>query len=285
MVSRAQLLAAGLSPQVIKRLIRAGFLHVLHRGVYAVGHTALPEFGREQAALLASGKGAVISGRSALYLWGILDSAPGDVEVTVAGRHCRRRRGIRLHLVDALPRREVRQRHGLRVVFPARALVEYAADAGPEELGDAVGEARIKKFVRERELEAAAADAGRRVGGPQMRAFLRAEGGPAMTRSRAERRFRKLLKEARLPQPKVNVRVAGCEPDFLWEEEKVVLEVDGWKFHSDRRSFEWDRKKAMILTDAGFQVIRITWRHFTEESLALIAHAARILDRRGRASH
>jgi very-short-patch-repair endonuclease len=278
--SRAQLLAAGVPPDVIKRLIRRGFLHVLHRGVYAVGHTALPEFAREQAALLACGPGAAISGRSALYFWGIVESAPGDVDVTVGARHCRKRRGIRLHLVGFLDRDQLRTRHGLDVVFPARALIDYAACATPDQLGDAIAEARYRNRIREGELEAAAAAAGRRPGAPQVRAWLSDEAGPAITRSRAERRFRRLLREAQLPQPLVNVPRAGCIPDFLWPQEKVVLEVDGWDSHRHRHAFERDRKKDRILNDAGYLVIRVTWRHFTQETLALIAHIARMLDRR-----
>ena len=148
-----------------------------------------------------------------------------------------------------------------------------------------------------------------------MRAFLAEEGGPAITRSRAERRFRRLLQDAHLPQPKLNAPVAGLRVDFLWEAErvalevdgyrfhssrsrferdradflwkaeKVVLEVDGWRFHGDRRAFENDRKRDRILSDAGYHVIRVTWRQFTEESLALIAHIARMLDRRSRSPH
>lgn len=284
-VSRPQLLVAGIAASVITRLIGEGFLHPVHRGVYAVGHVALPQFGHEQAALLAYGDGAVLSGASALYLWGILASALSEVDVTVGERHCRKRNGIRLHRGGGLEPREVRTRHGLSVVFPARALIEYAADATPDLLGDAVAEARGKSLIREGELEAAVKRAGNHRGAAQMRAFLREEAGPAITRSRAERRFRKLLRDARLPQPKVNVRRTGYEADFLWEAEKVVLEVDGWEFHGHRRAFENDRKKDMILSDAGYHVIRITWRHFTEETLALIAHIARILDRRSRLSH
>lgn len=198
----------------------------------------------------------------------------------MAGRHCRKQAGIRTHPVRALDSGELRTRHGLRVVFPARALIEFAAEAGPDELGDVIAEARHANLLRRGELEAAAEKAGRRRGAARMRAFLRDERGPAITRSRAERRFRKLLQDAQLPQPVVNARVAGCRPDFLWVEEKLVLEVDGYKFHGDRRAFERDRKRDRILADAGYHVIRVTWRHFTEESLALIAHIARMLDRR-----
>jgi very-short-patch-repair endonuclease len=65
----------------------------------------------------------------------------------------------------------------------------------------------------------------------------------------------------------------------------VILEVDGWKFHGHRRAFEDDRKRDMIFSDAGYHVIRITWRHFTREPLALIAHIARMLDRRSLMPH
>jgi very-short-patch-repair endonuclease len=227
----------------------------------------------------------VLSGRSALHLWGILERPPNEVEITVGGRHCRKRRGIKLHLAHATDERDVRTRHDLPVVFPARALIEFAADADPDALGDAVAEARMRDLIREGKLEAAVARAGRRPGAAHVRAFLRDEGEPAITRSRAERRFRKLLRAAHLPQPKVNARVAGCVPDFVWESERVVLEVDGWKFHRHRRAFENDRKKDMIFADAGYHVIRVTWRQFTQEPLALIAHIARVLDRRNRMPH
>jgi very-short-patch-repair endonuclease len=279
-VKRQQLLAAGMTPGMIDRLIRKGYLHPLYRGVYAVGHTALPQFGREQAAILACGEGAVISGRSALYLWGIVSEGPREVDVTTCGSGRRRRAGINLHLTKRLATQDIRKRHGLAVTFPARALIEYAAEASPDELGDAVAEARSGKLVRDGELEAAAERAGALRGGAQMRAFLKAEGGPAITRSRAERRFRRLLQEAKLPEPRLNARVAGIRPDFLWEAEQVVLEVDGFRWHGHRRAFENDRKRDRILADAGYHVIRVTWRQFTEETLALIAHIARMLDRR-----
>lgn len=269
---------------MIKRLVREGFLHPLYRGVYAVGHTALPPFGIERAALLACGEAAVISGRSALYLWGIVSAGPSEVDVTVPRRR-RKREGIRLRCVDHIDPRELRCRHGLPVVFPARALIEFANEATIEELGDVVAEARVKNLIREGELEAAVERAGRVRGAAQMRAFLRAEEEPAQTRSRAERRFRTLLRDARLPQPKINRKIAGYEADFVWEAEKVVLEVDGWTFHRHRRAFENDRRKDMILSDAGYHVIRITWRQFTQEPLALIAHIARVLDRRRRDAH
>jgi hypothetical protein len=56
-VSRSQLLQAGLTPEAIKRRMQAGRLHPVHRGVYAVGHRVLTREGRWMAAVLACGTG------------------------------------------------------------------------------------------------------------------------------------------------------------------------------------------------------------------------------------
>jgi very-short-patch-repair endonuclease len=269
---------------VIDGLIKQGFLHPIHRGVFAVGHTALPLFGREQAALFACGELAVISHGSALYLWGIVEAPPPEVHISLIGHHCRTKPGIQLHRTAAIDARDSRIRHGLPATSPSRSLIDFAATSPAVDLEEVFAEARAMRLVRPGELEAAVDRAGRTRGSARMRGFLTEEGGPGITRSRAERRFRRLLREARLPQPRTNVLIAGFNADFLWEHEKVVLEVDSWQFHGHRRAFERDRKKDMVLRDAGYVVIRITWRQFTEELMALIAHVARALDRRSRAA-
>jgi len=280
-VTHEELVAAGVHPTTIKRSARCGALHRLHRGVYALGHLALAPFAREQAALLACGRGAVISHRSAAHLWG-LAPAPNSVDVTIVRGQRRPKLGVTVHESSTLEERDLRRRHGLPVTSPARTLIDFALTAISTELDDAIGEARAKRLIRDGELETAVARAGRRAGAGQIRGFLRDEQEPALTRSNAERRFRRFLRQARLPQPKVNVRIGRYEVDFVWEPEKVVLEVDGWKFHGHRQAFERDRKKDMALADLGYHVIRVTYRHFTEEPLALIAHIARVLDRRSR---
>jgi hypothetical protein len=61
---------------------------------------------------------------------------------------------------------------------------------------------------------------------------------PAFTRSEAERRLLELMRAARLPEPETNVRVVGHEVDLLWRAERLVVEVDGYAFHSSRGAFE-----------------------------------------------
>ncbi len=54
--------------------------------------------------------------------------------------------------------------------------------------------------------------------------------------------------------------VAGHEVDALFPDEKVIVELDSWKFHSDRDSFESDRDRDADTLAAGHVTVRITWR-------------------------
>ncbi len=72
-----------------------------------------------------------------------------------------------------------------------------------------------------------------------------------MTRSQAEELFLDLVRQARLPAPRVNSRVAGYEVDFFWPEQRLVVEIDGYRYHSTRRAFEHDRRKEADLQRPG----------------------------------
>jgi hypothetical protein len=69
-VSRSQLLELGVRRGAIEKRLWAGRLHILYRGVYAVGHTRLRPEGHRLAAVLACGPRAALSHRSAAAHWG-----------------------------------------------------------------------------------------------------------------------------------------------------------------------------------------------------------------------
>jgi very-short-patch-repair endonuclease len=224
----------------------------------------------------------VISHRSAAWLWGLADEAPPEVDVTVVGGWCRPQAGIRIHRTTTLDPRHIRRRHGLPVTSPANTAIDLAAEASDRELEALIAEARATGLLRDGELERALEHAGSRAGTGRLRALLRAEVDPGITRSEGERILRRYLRAARLSQPKTNRKVAGVEVDFLWPAERVVVELDSYPFHSHRKAFEWDRRKDMILRDAGYEVIRITGSQLKHEPLLVIAHIARALDRAAR---
>jgi predicted transcriptional regulator of viral defense system len=144
-VSVEQLHEAGLGPDKIKRRVRAGRLHRLHRGVYAVGHRGISQQGQWMAATLAVGGGAALSHRSAAALWDLLPSRRGDdIDVTTPGNGGRRQRaGIRLRRSSSLEARHLTRRRAIPVTTPARTLSDLQSSVSPQELRRAHRQAAV----------------------------------------------------------------------------------------------------------------------------------------------
>ncbi len=203
-VSRIQLVEIGFEPRAIDRRVEAGRLHPVHRGVYLVGHRAAPPYGREMAAVLACGQGAVASHRSAAHLWALLPYPAGfqRIEITVPDRDPGNKPGIRVHPTARFDRRDIRTCRGIPVTTPARTLLDLAAGirvgqrAGTGATGElrrgtgAAGRTRRGRqtvsgpngsgpAVRPRQLEHALAEAERRglVGARDLRDLLGRSGG------------------------------------------------------------------------------------------------------------
>jgi predicted transcriptional regulator of viral defense system len=75
-VTRAQLLNAGVTPQEIRSRVESGYLLREHRGVYRVGHRAPTTEATYLAAVLAAGEGALLSGLAAAHLHGLVKGPP-----------------------------------------------------------------------------------------------------------------------------------------------------------------------------------------------------------------
>jgi hypothetical protein len=111
-VSRAQLLAMGVSPAAIATWRRRRRLQVVYRGVYSVGHRSLRTEGRRLAAVLACGPGAVLSHMSAASHWGLLHTDQTRIDVTaLRGRHGAP--GIRLHRSRSLDAQDTTTHEGI----------------------------------------------------------------------------------------------------------------------------------------------------------------------------
>ena len=268
-ITRGQLLACGLSGRQIETRVGRGALYRLHRGVYSVGHTAPLLLRREMAAVLAAGRDAVLSHYSAAYLWGLMDD-PEWAHVTLTSGQCRKH-GIESRALH-LPRADRTIRWGIPVTTPARTIIDLAHSA--EDLEQMIAEARVTGVLTERKLREALERGGRRPGMRAVANVLDGKYGPAFTRSDAERRLLGLVRAAQLPEPRVNEVVGGYEVDFHWPVEGVVVEVDGFAYHSSRASFERDRSRDAALAALGLRVIRVTWRQLNETPETVIARLA-----------
>jgi very-short-patch-repair endonuclease len=103
-------------------------------------------------------------------------------------------------------------------------------------------------------------------------------GLPLTTPARTlQKRLKALCKAARLPMPRMNARVAGWEVDAFWPAHDLVVEVDGYDYHSTRQAFERDRRKDAALTTAGYRVVRVTGRRLRYEAYAVSAQLGALL--------
>jgi very-short-patch-repair endonuclease len=266
-VAHAQLRTMGVSADQIKRRIAAGRLRPLHRGVYAVGHDALPTRGRLVAALLVSGPHAALSHGTAAALWKLIPSMPQLLEVTTAKRAPARRPGLRFYATAAAL--DTRTRHGLRITAPVPTLLGLAATRPAPELADAVSEALFQRLVS---LEALTNQHGR--GAARLRA-LAADAAP--TRSPLQRA---LLQIPGVPRPEVEARIGPYRVDLLWRAERVVVETDGWQGHGHRLAFERDRARDAALLVKGYAVLRFTWRQVRDEPARVAGQIAGVLSGR-----
>lgn len=275
-VGRSQLRAAGISDNVIAGLIARGALHREHPSVFAVGHHAPMPHGAQAAALLATDD-TVLSHLTAATLWGLPAHAPNQVEVLICGRQTAQPRGVRVHRTVQLPARDIRIKHHLPLTSPARTLLDIADGLTPRELERALDEALVARIVRISQIADVLARARGRRGAPRLGALIEHAAGTTVTRSQAEERFLALVRAADLPQPEVNCQTRGFEVDFLWRERRLVVEVDGYRYHSSRSAFERDSAKGAKLTAAGLHVMRVTWLQMEADSYAVVARLAQAI--------
>jgi very-short-patch-repair endonuclease len=276
-VARDQLTAAGISRNVIDNRVRAGWLRSMHRGVYAVGPVQSAQ-APYLAAVMACGDPAALSHTSAAFLWRIIGREPsGPVDVTVPSRRAPARAGIRVHRVSELLPDEVTAVRRIRITAPARTLLDLASQLSPRELEQAVALAERRNLTTQAKLLSLVARYPSRPGTPKLRQLLDGPVDPALARSEAEEAFLTLIRRAGLPSPETNVAFHAYELDFLWREEGLAVEIDGYAFHSDRDSFESDRRRDAELARRGIQVLRVTWLQITAEPEATLVRVAEVL--------
>jgi very-short-patch-repair endonuclease len=249
------MLALGFEPRAITYRLKVGRLHLLHRGVYAVGHRPPSPLAAAMAAVLACGPDAVLSHRSAAALWRIIPRWPWPVDVTAPTR--RHHAGIRPR---RSPHAKTTTRHVIPTTTPAQTLLDLADVLDDRALARAVKEAYVLHLTTPRQLAALLTRSpGRRTS--RLKAHTTAA---KPTRSPLEDDFLRFVKRHRLPVPEVSPRIAGHLVDFVWREQRLVAELDSWGFHSTKRAFETDRERDADLLTEGFRTIRITYKRLEQ---------------------
>jgi predicted transcriptional regulator of viral defense system/very-short-patch-repair endonuclease len=283
-VARQQLLKLGMSEEAIEVRIRAGRLHPLHAGVYAVGHSAISRHGRWLAAVLVSGPVAVLSHLSAAALWGIRPNSRNRIDVTVPHRS-RSSDAIYRHL-SVLPADERTVVDGIPVTSAPRTIFDLAATSTIDQVGSAIRQAEYRRLYDRLSLVDMVERYPRRRGVRRVRAALaRIETLPAgRARSPLEERFLPFLRRHGLPQPRLNAWIAVGEKRFQvdchWPGTVQVVELDSWEAHGTRSAFREDRARDRELAVAGYAVTRISWAQIDDEPEAVARDLCTLLYKR-----
>lgn len=257
-MTRSQLLALGCDDDWIFYRLKTGRLHRVYPGVYAVAYPRTPPLDRAAAAVLACGPQAVLSHSSAAALWGFARRWQEPFEVTVPGD--RRPRQIRVHRSQALLPRDRTRQLGIAVTSPARTVLDYAPTLADNRVGRLVDDALRGPLNRDALADVVTRNS-RRPGAARLEPFVSERGAP--TRSQFEREFKAFARRFRLPPFELNVFVCGREVDVVFRAERVIVELDGYKFHDGRFAFERDRDQDVDALTRGFITVRITWSRMT----------------------
>jgi len=267
-VARRQLLAIGMSGEAIARRIRAGWLHPVARGVYAVGRPEVDRRAQWVVAALACGPRAVLSHLSAAALWGIRPERSGAmIDVTVPPGTRRERPGIRVH-AQALQAPEHGVRHGIPVTSAARTLVDLASVIDRRALLAAVTEADKLDLVVPQQLSRHLEHHRGRRGVATLRELLERD-SYVLTESELERRFLALARSIGMPLPRTGVRLNGFVVDFFWPDLRLVVETDGLRYHRTAAQQARDRRRDHAHAAAGLTTLRFTHAQVRYEPAAV----------------
>jgi very-short-patch-repair endonuclease len=279
-VTRRQLVARGVTKAMIRRRRANGSLIEVFPDVFLVGHTAEPPLSREHAALLYCSPRAMLSHRTAGHAFGWPIRRPRTVDVTTAGRQLRSRPGLRTHTIKDILPFELRHHCGMPITSPSLTLLDLGGILGEAGLAGCLNEARVQDQVTDDELHATLRAHPNRRGARALRKLLAREESEFAVESEAERLCLKLMIEYGLKPDAAGAWVGGYRVDFLYETERLAVEVDGYRYHRTRERFVGDRRRRAHLMALGYEVFVVSWADLTDQSRATMTRLGAVRTRR-----
>jgi very-short-patch-repair endonuclease len=255
-VSRAQLLARGVSRWAIDRAVSSGRLHRLHPGVYSLpAPELLSQDAHLTAALLAAGAGAILARGTAAWRWELIPAPPLTIELLTPGQN-RLRPDDTTHdgrfPITTVPRTllDLATHYNHRALLRALAEAEFHHDTRP---------ADIQRTLRRGHP-----------GSANLRAALDAHApGHGKVKSELERRFRRLLIKHGIALPLRNEELGPWTVDCLWPQHRLVVEVDGGQ-HTRPAQASRDHDRDLWLRRHGYTVRRYSDKQLTHQPDAVI---------------
>lgn len=266
LVSWNQLQTLGISRHQVRRRVRTSRWFRELPGVWRMSWAEPSWIQKVWCASLWAGPRACLSHRTAARLWDLHQSDPSKVEVTGETRRRKHRDWLVFHSTATIPRQMQRTRKGLPLTSPARTLVDLGAVSDDAVLEQAMEHAFRRGISSVNELHhALRRSRNKRKPGMRRVARVLARGvlSPGM-RSELERQALRMFRRLRLPDPICQYEVSADDlvlgfVDFAWPKAKVIVEAEGFEFHSARKAWERDIDRYNAMTLRGWKVLRLTY--------------------------
>jgi very-short-patch-repair endonuclease len=281
---REEALSFGFSNSAISRLISSGRVERLWPSVFRLA-SAPTSFGqRAKAATLYVGDGAWLSHRWAAAHQGMTDEAAGPVEI-LTERERRSRPGLRIQRVVAMPRHDVRTLRSIPVTNTIRTMIDLAAVLPAQRLESVLDDCIWRGLVAVPRLIDRLDELGSRGrrGAKVLRDLLaERDDGCAIPLNVLERKFLKVLRMAGLDEPEKQVSMPAeggghWRLDFVYRQHKVLIEVDGGRWHSGKQQATEDRRRDNAMNVRGWTVLRFTWEDVVHRPRYVVENVKRAL--------
>jgi very-short-patch-repair endonuclease len=272
--------ATGLTDGQIRVRLRTGRGIRLRPRVYRLAGVPADQRAALLAAAWAAGPAAVVSHRSAAWIWGLTERGALPAHVSVPRAAVRRPAGVVVHRTSIEPW-ERRRWSRIPVTSPERTLEDLVREPDAQLLLDEALRLERTRMPRLWRHVDSLEVVGRR-SGVSFRRLL--DSAAPRTRSQLERAFHDLILRSRLPMPLFNssLRVGGVvwEVDAHWPDFLLAVELDS-RFHERSTTLAKDIRKDEAFESAGWELLRLRWAHVVGAPDLTLSRIERRLHRRG----
>ncbi|HET7482147.1 MAG TPA: type IV toxin-antitoxin system AbiEi family antitoxin domain-containing protein [Actinomycetota bacterium] len=281
LITKEQAIAGGETDASIRHAIRSGEWAPMYAGIYR--STAFPgSFEQEclAATLRAPGRTWVSHGAAAA-LHGLRDRTT-EIDVTSASA-IRARGDISVHRVSGMAACDRAEIGPIPVTAIERTLVDLAGTLTIDELDRCIDEAVMTRKTSLLKIDWRLRRLGGRgrAGTATLRRLLDGRLTTGEIDSPLERRFLTLLKEARVPKPALQFPIelpkGTVYADFAYPARRLIIEVQGYRWHGGRERWESDQYRSSELAALGWRVMFVTRRQIEHERRQTIDRIRRAL--------
>lgn len=291
--SLSQAIALGLAARTLRDRIEAQGWERLHNGVYLLPG-AVPTYEQAtMAALLAVRPGrpsmernVLVAGRSAARLWGMTEARPQPVQLIAPFEGSATRRGA-IYVIRSrtILEADAASIGPLDLTTPARTVIDLARYAGRDELFEVASMGMQLGLLDPDKVAARLVELLRPPGRSKLHWLLAELSRHGKTDSTFERDVRCWLCDNGFqPYPGVYpLRVEGrliAMLDIAFLREQVYVEIDGRRFHSDRRAFRHDRVRNNEIAAIGWLGLRLSRDEFEQAPERFLVQLGRTLGAR-----